>query len=347
MKRSAARSPVASARPTAGRAPTRATPPRRQPRFALIWIALGLAALAVLLSALWQTPSTLVSASLHTESVRFRVTSLESARIAFPKGLLRLSKGNEICVENLLVEPALGASISYTRPSHQSLEVTVSGLVTLTSDAKGKELPEKVRGVTIKVHDAVGCADQPVQRLPVLGDQAIFGAHALELTSPHDASLRILSGRLTVYGRALSTVLGIPLSTSSGRNELYVAGEIPLPGGSVIEEPEVAKTPESAKRRSAMWSGFADVDFTNKGPAAISVEVSTNASVVSIFLPTPNLGRAAHSGDPETVSLSLMARLTGDPHLLLLYGLLGVLALLLGLAATARELLLSDRKDAS
>lgn len=342
MRHSALASPTASAGP-AGRA--LATPPLRRWRFALIWITLGLVALAVLLSALWQTPSTLVSASLHTESVSFRVTSPESVRIVFPKAL-RLDKDSKTCLENLLVEPALGASIRYTRPVHQPLEVSVSGSVTLTYAAKGKELTEKVRDVTIEVHDATGCADQRVQRLPVQGDRAIFGAHALDLTSAHDASLRMLSGRLTVYGRALSTVLGIPLSASSGRNALYVAGEIPLPGGAVIEEPEVAKVPEPTQRGSAMWSGFADVDFTNEGSAAISVEASTNAGAVSIFLPTPNLGQAARSDDPETVSLSLMARLTGDPHLLLVYGLLGMLGLLLGLAATARELLLSGRKDA-
>lgn len=324
----------------------------RRRQWALLAITLGVVAGLALASALGQTPSTLVAATLHTESLRFTVSSTESARIAFPAAWQPPEKqGGKLtpgtCLTRLLLEPERGAIVSYTRPAGQSLIVTVAGPVRLIHGERGRESGETRRSLSLEVRGDGdgGCARQSRQRLPVEGHHAVFGAHPLQLTSADEAPMRLLGGRLTVYGRAISRVLNIPLPGTSGRNALYVAGEVPLPGGAVIEEPETAAASGTARRMSAMWSGFADVDFGAEAPAAISVEAATNAGSVTVYLPTPNLGQQARSNDPETVSLSLLARLSGDPHLLLVYGFLGLLALLLGLVTVGRDLLFSDRKD--
>jgi hypothetical protein len=344
------------------RQPARARPGRRLRHglVVIVWI-LAAAVVAALLDVGLRRPNTLVAASLRTERVQLEVFDPEAARIVFLKAK---RVGSAECLDNVQVDPPHGAEVVYQRPSGQPLTVTILGPrtttrsgspnlpvldrqeVELTWTAELDQSPKswKSPSLTLEVGADTACLGTPTVRLPVQGKSVHFGAHARHPVNARDVPLMMLGGQLNVFARAMPTLLGVPLPVGSP-NALYKAGELPLPGGSVIEEPQPEQ--DAAPRKSAVWSGYAEVDLDAKGLAAMSVEASTNASAVSVYLPTPNLsGAQVRTDAPETVSLSLLARLTGDPNLLLIYGALGVAALLLGLALTTRQLWF-DSKDAS
>jgi hypothetical protein len=278
------------------------------------------------------TPSTLVAATLRTERVQFRVTSAESARMAF--SFARTSP-DDACREKVLVQPGRGALVTYTRPARSALEVYIEGPV-IVQVGNGTQTAQTNLTVTVSGSGDCAADAEAGQRLPIVGSAASFGGHPVPLRDAGDVPLRLLSGQLTVYGRAVSDLGPFSIAVSGRRHALYVAGEIAVPGGTVIEEPRTATGELIDSGQSAIWTGFADVDLGKEGSTGMTVEAATNAGSVALFLPAPKVaGDPTRSGEPETVSLSHMARLAGDPHLLMLYGVLGVLAAVLGALAGA------------
>jgi hypothetical protein len=341
-------------------------PLAQKSRRAFLWLIFICVALGAVLTVLLQTPSTLVAAELSTESVQFRVTAPQSAAIALRKAIWE-EKGS--CLSDVFVEPQVGATVWYTRPGRDALQILINGPVILTHQDGKEEASQRLKTLSLLVTggeagpaksaaklpvepggsekmerspEAItdGCGDTLVQRLPIEGDNVIFGAYPLQLTGAKDVPLRLLGGRLTVYGRARSHVLGIRFLPDAAKQALYVAGEFALPGGTVIEDRVSTDEGADRQRTSAIWAGFADTNFKSDSSLGLTVHASTNTGTVSLYLPAPNLGPDVRkTSDPETVSISLMARLIGDPHLLLIYGFLGLVALGLGLVNAIREIL--------
>lgn len=283
-------------------------------------------------------PSTIVAAALETEAVSFRVTSPEASRIVLPLAA-RLVRDDSECTSELLIEPAVDTTVSYFRPRGGNLILVFAGRV---SEVASKDAPARSLDSPTYVIGAEGeCGAPPRIRLPIQGDRATFGAHQPDLASAKDVRYTLLSGKLHVYGRAQSNIGPFPIASRATRNALYASGELDLPGGTVIEEPETASNVSA--NSSPHWAGFADVVFGegagSDGGKSMTVAVSTNARTVTVYLPSPNQGASTRSSDPETVSLSTMARLVGDPHLQQLYALLGALLTGVGAFRTIRSFL--------
>lgn len=345
--------PPAAAAPAAAPATPAARWRQRRARLVpMVGIGAGLALLAALVAVLLQTPATLVALSVQAESLELRVRVPDAARFSLPEA--RPLEGGQVLAE-LLVEPREGSVVAYSRPAREALVVSVQGPVHWSwagpPDALGRPTRQQAgsaHGVSFQTPTEARPGRARHVRLPVHGDRARFGEHALHMVEPGQHQLPILQGRLTVYARALSSLFGWPLPPPFEPHALYVAGELPLPGGSVIEDGDAGRAEAPARGRASgpVWTGFAQVDLRDDGDGAMAVEAATNAASVQLYLPAPNLSAQRHPADPETVSLTLMARLTGDPNLLLLYGALAVLALLLGMLLGLLDLRSHYAKDA-
>jgi hypothetical protein len=142
--------------------------------------------------------------------------------------------------------------------------------------------------------------------------------------------LPVLSGQLTIYGRAVSSIIGIPLErleriTLVPPHSLYVADTVAIPAGSQIGR---ALSPSiDGKLALARWWGFADIDMTPTGNSerGILVEASTNASTLEVLPPAPPdlLSGFREVDAVDTISLTLGAQLAGDPNLRWLLAITG------------------------
>ncbi len=207
-------------------------------------------------------------------------------------------------------------------------------------DNETAEPPYNYKLASIPV--VAGCNRVDRIRLPVNGI-AVFGDDLKHVTQSNASPPLLLSGRMMVFGRATSKFGNVFRLDFGPFQEygLYFAQEFAIPGGARIGAMPVnmptsvsasdasgnqGQGAEASKDTDALiahWYGFADIVFKSDEADAISIAASSNASKVGIYLPVPFRTDDAQGGSrADIISLSLLARLTGDPNLMWIYGLM-------------------------
>ncbi len=282
------------------------------------WPLMALVVIFVVGWALLAPPNTLIAARLDTEVLELRVANPHAMRITLREARLGFDGP---CLKDLVIEPRRGAVVRYVREMRRALRVEIDGPVAWDADGAAEE----AAGATFVV-GSTGCGEGQALRLPVAG-MARFGDSRF-FQDPAAPPLALLEGQLVVYGRALPTLLSMPLPSP---HALYPVNEITLPGGSVLgDDPTQAEA-------AASWFGHVVADLSDDGAPALAVSASTNAMEVPLRLPIANAGEGQASASAEIISLGMMARLAGDPNLRWLYLLVGAVVAVVGSLASLRD----------
>jgi hypothetical protein len=286
-------------------------------------------------------PHTMVSATVNTEYASTRVVSPQDG--AFRLAAARI---DDTCVRDVFIEPATGAVVALTRPAKGELVVDVIGDSAWHSPYHQNDARQtRERHLRLVVSNDCDCASGRSVRLPFKG-LATIGADLQEVTSDFEKpQLALLSGQLAIYGRSIIDLNFGPFQARA----LYLSQTLPVPAGSRIaaarrDKPSSAAAGPAAKYEGDIspWYGFVDADFDAEGSSGLTVEASTNARFVEIYPPAPfRIEGEVHGSRPDVVSLSLAARLSGDPNLV---WLLGVLTVVGGLFAWGLNLLGAARR---
>jgi hypothetical protein len=282
---------------------------------------------AVTIWIFWRDPVTALAAELSTEIIEIEVTNPDAAAFALPYAV---AEGETTCLQGLVVTPGRAARVNYERRAREGLAVQVEGTSIWEHGPADRRVRERREGQVMLHARGPACSGSPASsiRLPVNGIVK-YGRALPQVVRPEDRPATLLSGHLTVYAHALPDLFTVPLEGGPfQRNALYLAQQVPIPGGTIIASAISPQRNPAEPGAAPRWAGFADVGFGGEDPAAIAVSTTTNTGRVHGYLPSPNVAGGRLS-DPEVVSLSLLARITGDPHLQLIYGVLAVFALML------------------
>jgi|TARA_R110002020_G_scaffold83397_1_gene206997 hypothetical protein len=301
----------------------------------LSWIsfifAIGFAGLLVGLVLTLDSPSVLVSGELETESAEIRVLNPDQMILEIPLAST-VMEGSDVCASNVRISVERGAEVFLTLQPDGSLVVATGGETNWSSDLSSAQIVEPEGAYFLVASSSEQCAWRGTLRLPIVGELTA-GMTASGEISP--AELRpLLSGRLTIHGRATERVFGfVPLSlfaafTPIEPGKLFNAGAYNIPAGSRLEG------------GSARFAGFADVQIVSPETAlpgeGMILHVSTNARELSIFAPSPRLSNQTKGGAPptllaDTISMTFGARLANDPNLHVIFGGISALILIVGL----------------
>jgi len=266
------------------------------------------------------TPLTMVAAVIHTETL---VVTIDDANLArFHLAHARLGTPTGRCLEDVNVEPKSGTQIGYTMPIGEPLTVSVAG--DFTWGARGMPMHQADAAYFVMDRNSKGCRPGSSVRLPIAGALDV-GAYA----GPETTLKPILNGTLTVYGRAVDHVLmfslkGMPLMEPG---KFYLAESFTIPAGSLLQ----GRGPVTAAAQSECpiadrvspdqsWRGFTDAGLgistdTDRG---LQLDAATNASNLLLMAPVIPMHE---SQCPDVISLTLGARLSGDPNLRWLFAL--------------------------
>lgn len=324
--------------------------PRVRSHWETIWrnrppwpILVGGVVAVALLPMVFTPPDVLVTATARTELFEYTPTNPQAAEIAFPRARIDSGRGRQRCLGDLRIQLWGREAVSSTFRRYQDhpskLEVTFSDPVTAEFSGGSVEIPQGA--VLIVDGDDAGCRPVRPFRIPLLGRLQIGGSDSVDV---------LRSIVVKVYGRAGERLFGLPvrLLGSLEPNALYLADVVELPTGSRIlcaavrrgspNQDDVAPDcirehmPASSKRETNWW-GFTDVDLTQSEPG-LSLELASNAHYVLFSSPAPP---TAGPRQPDIISLSLLARLLGDPNLrLAAAAVLGLITLVTGLAQIAQ-----------
>ncbi|MFT3997290.1 MAG: hypothetical protein QM667_07780 [Asticcacaulis sp.] len=294
-------------------------------------------ALIVVFLAGLPAPVTMMSASLRAETVQMVVNTPDEGAFSLP--MVRIGE-DATCRHAVVVRPGVGAVVTYTREMGQSLVIGVTGPASWDDGERllGRQGDGEVSYFTV----SADCGWAGTLRLPVAGQLSVG-----TLTAGADAQTRsmpLLAGEMHVYGRSIDSLFWgtVPVKGFEGltpleAGRLYLAYDQPLPPGSRLGRAFLA-TP-GGSTQTARWWGFVDVDMTAGGAneRGMLIEAATNATALELYAPTPrpdtqkpDQGRP-DSLEPDRISLSLGARLAGDPNVRWCLAVLGALALIIGL----------------
>lgn len=314
-------------------------------RLPVIWVPVALFVLTLFWAG-YRTPVTALSVDLQTEIVAVTVKNRDAMRFALAHAA---ADGGPDCLSNLVVTPQAGKRITYIRHGNGPLLIRLEGDSTWQyGDEAGRQPETRVGPMEIEV-GGPACAEHPTPplRLPIVG-AADFGESVRHVVEPDDRSAAVLSGQLIVYGRALPDFFGIPLSRGPfRRNALFLVSELPVPGGSIVAAGGGPEQPRSTPNTdSPAWSGHADITWPGGESPAMRAVATVNTEEVRLYLPGPRVVATGDNfTDADVISLSLLARLTGDPNLQFIYGVLGVCATVLQLFKSVAELRGSRRRE--
>lgn len=268
------------------------------------------------------SPRTMISLKAETESLDFITTNSQASTLWFEK---IFDKIENICLENLAVIVSNGTKINYSRQHREKLTVSIDGQMAITSgqDQTGKRT-EFVRLVADPLHKT--CPVDGIIRLPI-GGLLTVGTDLSFPSQQGEASLLLLSGEVSVFGRATSSIFGvIPLNWGPFEQDaLYFVQKLDLPAGSKIQGVGITASNESR------WWGYSDVDLRGESKS-INLNATTNAHALEVYTPAPYWASTAKDAPsrPDVVALSMSARLSGDPNMLWLYGLVVLLSTIFG-----------------
>lgn len=284
-------------------------------------------------------PLTLVAASVRAETLKLTVYNPDEASFRVPA-----ARVDRACVRNAIVRPDQGDTVTYTREVGGPLVIRVEGRVSWRS--RTALLGKSGQGAYVRLDPADRACFAPAHvRLPVAGAMTIGLVGAGDAAD--ESSMPVLSGQLTVYGRAVASVLGVSLQrlerlTLAQPQSLYLAETIALPAGSQIGR---AFSGSRSGPEIARWWGFVDADLTPGGASerGLLIEASTNASALEILPPAPRVpsGETPPAASvADVITLTLGAQLAGDPNLRWLFGLAGGLIAVVSVLANVLTVVL-------
>lgn len=285
-------------------------------RVPLVQMAAGFAVLVAALSL--PEPRTILSLEARTEIVSVKIANPNAAAFRLTNAQVEIGRPQPLCLASVLVRPQANAVVTYARDGIGEFFVTVQGEYDVDTPEGGLALTFDGPLRLFLAANAANCSSGP-QELPANGILTV-GAPAIEVTEANGQSLDLLSGKVSVFGRAVSSLFGaVPLSIRPFvPNALYFASDQPLIPGSMLFDAEDTNAPGPA-----FWRGT--VRFaTDDSVPGLYVSASANAAQVKLVAPTISGGG---SSETDTVSLGLAARLAGDPNLRVLYWLLGLLGI--------------------
>lgn len=290
----------------------------------VLW-ATAAVALACMAWVAYRAPVTILAAQLRSEHASVIVTNDNAARFMLPHAFVG---GTETCLSNVLVSPPRGKRVEYLRRSRAALRIVLPVGTTWDRGEGMEPLPEASLVLEFRDKDCNNAKTGHV-RLPIAGI-AEFGEAQRDLagrpTEGERADALLLSGRVIVYARAIPDLFWVPLSFGPFEaNALYVVRDIEIPGGAVLATSNPDPRHTSERRESdPRWSGFADIEFNDNDPSAMTVSAAVNAGDVTIKLPGARVTADSRKySEADVIPLTLLARLTGDPNLLVIYVVLG------------------------
>jgi len=309
-------------------------------------LAISIVVLVALVVVASFTPSdTMISFQGRTDVMTIGVSASDPASFGLSQAL-NTTDGR--CLSDVLIRPAVGTEVTYQADRSGLLSVFVRSGVLLTDT---QSPPHPISNLELLVSATGGCASGKDVRLPANGALRI-GSIFRVVTSDDHRLPALRDGMLRVHGRSLRRLAGIPLSWGPfAEASLYQAGELVVPMGSVVE-PALA-----SDGLATDWRGYADAPITSDPSSGILVSAATDAKAVPVLLPKPYAGTARGqcagvqwepgSSRPECVTLGLGRKLTLDPSLRLLYGLIVALGAFGGAMAVGEKIygLLVRRAD--
>lgn len=298
------------------------------------WLLAG--AVLVLLVSTLEEPRTLLYFSGKSEIVALEVVDPLRATLVLER--VR-DEGSRRCLEALAVTPATGSRLQYVRRGARPVEIAMAlqpGSIVREGDA-ARRLAEPLT-LLLSAGPAVEACTMPGPvRLPAHGFLRIGQLAGVTAADAVEATPLLLQARLQVYGRAVSSLFGLPLVFAPfAPGSLYAVQELHLPGGSQVGPAWSGVADGPSRDRRAVWTGFVDAVSADDGQA-LDIEATSNTREVAVFLPSPPSGDGADADAPDVVSLTLGARLLGDPNLRWLYGLVTVIVLLFTLAQLVQQ----------
>ncbi|HIO03651.1 MAG TPA: hypothetical protein EYN14_17140 [Alphaproteobacteria bacterium] len=293
------------------------------PRGRLVSAFIVASASIILIASTLPVPSTLLSLVAETETIDVKIVNPDASIIAMSGGY---DENAETCFERLEVKPSMGATVSYSRIANGSLYIAISGGASISS-SEGVARFEQTLARFVISDKTLDCNNPSQIRLPVSGlvSSGNESLHSIDITT---AVLR--GGEVSVFSRSVGSLFGvIPLNWGPFEPDaLFLVEVLTLPSGSRLTD---ARTSSGSPAR---WWGYADVDFSSTRLPAIQLRAATNARTVKLFAPAPReLSIHAANVDqpsaqqPDVIAFSFGARLSNDPNLRWLYGIIASMAL--------------------
>jgi hypothetical protein len=303
-------------------------------------------------------PVTTVAAEIHAEDLSYVVDDPADAGLSFPharvlpaaSGYDRRSTSKAACSTDVEIRPFAKTTIVYHRVAGGPLRVIVQG------SARWKDRGAKGSlasgDLVIFELDGNGCGSPLPVRLPISGALNIGLAAARSQPyapfrdwRPLDPQYPILDGKLDVYGQSIHEIdIRVPWTSfhwpiridglpGMVSRKFYLADEIVLPPGTRLID-GTATPPDCAVDRTykpPQWSGYVDVDLSPGGPErTMKINVATDASELLILAP------AGPTNCPDSISLTIGARLSTDPNIRWLFAVgssaLAIILIIIGLA---------------
>lgn len=286
-------------------------------------------ALTVIVSATLPKPSTMFVLTARTESMDVSVVHVDAARFTLENAW---SEATDACMNAIEVVVERGGVITYARKIDGPLYISIRGPAHwIGSDDAVHQSSADTRFV---IGDpALACGPSRWLRLPANGLVSV----GIESSVPASADdLLLLEGNLRLFNRAIDRLFGV-IRLDGGpfkAHSLYLAGEMPIPSGSRLDNAR------NLQSKAAVWSGTVSVDMNAGGDPAMTVEMASNAQSVDLWAPAifePSTPWEATADSPvpgqvpDVVALSLGSRLSSDPNLRWLFGLIAGFGLIVGI----------------
>lgn len=270
--------------------------------FIYFWVFLASLIAIIGLSTLPE-PSVLVSADIQTETVKISVSNPSEAAFMLPQATD--ASAPNICQKNILITPQTGTDIYVSQVSQDGIYINLDGSITVEAADKQKSQSEFI---SLYLPYSGECALNRGLRLPVAG-KASVGIVSSGGFIDGEPSLVLHDGELTVYGRAVPKVFGIPVEwfwfLPMEADRLYLADKFDIPAGSQVGS------------ETARWWGF--LDLKPDSQSGFNFQASTNAQSLNLQAPAPKAirsnNRAGDSIEADEISLTFGARLSHDPNL--------------------------------
>jgi hypothetical protein len=264
------------------------------------------------------SPEMVSIAALQTERIGF--VAFDGRKAAFYEPGMRLAAGGEepsqSCVRGLIT-PTNGSTVSYGRVAIGDIEIDVSappgamsGAIAATLDYPPEErLPaRRLKAPLILAFDD-RCPSSPL-RLPIWGSVTVGQEYRPQAVALPPEPTFLIAGEVKVWAKTALHIGGPP--------SLYPVSDLAVPVASRLE----AWRDSATLAPVPVWWGIA---YAGPDKAALEVDVSTEASELSLFRPNASEG--------EVIGVSRFTQLVSDPSILLLHIFAGAFLAIASLAA--------------
>lgn len=265
----------------------------------------------------------LIAGEMRVDTLATTIQNASESEYLLPVALVSTGYGQRsMCTEEIVIRPESGTTVFVTQELSGRLSIAFDGPIhwsTLGQPATGNDVPPTF----VLSPTAATCLWSEAIRLPIAGTLDV-GLEVSGLQEPGTQVLALHSAKLSIFGRAIDRIFGfvpveqiarfVPLPLAA--NRLYPSGTFDVPAGSRLSAGD------------ERWWGY--LDARPESERGVTLMVNTAANSVDVFVPVPsNAGETAF--EPEQVSLTLAARLAGDPNIVWLFGTFTAFAFFVGL----------------